>query len=1495
MAATNDNELGVKVKIEPSAVGFQRKLDKIGDSHQLRVKVNTDKATKAISDITNAINKEHKIMLDVDDTGVSQKIQSINESLKAFSAAPHTIKLDTGELDKQINGITTKLSNLGQRMQKTSGQISAAVSQLFGEDTAPKKYSAYFTSEMQKAVDAAKKENNNFAKVNKDNKRLLESISEGVYSDYDDYVKRFMADVTSLQGIINKLKPTDSIFDEFEKFENFTKVEESLSYFLESGFSKGPLNQEQLKTVVGYVREFYDAIEAGINFSGTKKEAADTINRMKNAIDNFVTYAKEGFKLPPPKFDEEAFKQEFQKQWEAAGKSVYERESSTKQKASKAVDVEAVGNKQAEVLLKIASAEEKIAENATSVYHAYNNIFEATKDYMEESKKYAEEISQLNALIDKKAEGKTEGPRVESVDSEAIKQNLSEILSVVVGFMKSINRLVGSANKADSSVGMEKIAVAQERYTAAINSINTKTLESLSGNMVSFGRNLVTLDAMMRAMSDGKNTKTGTKKEKNVPTVDTAQLEKIDKAAADVKNSANKVSLDIESILGQFSDVAAKSADFQSVSMTIMQAGNGLISIFEHYAKAADIIRTIAQKTMTNLNVQTGESSGQTKNSVSVSKMTKNAEAYSKAVSEINEKAKTFIVSAKSVTELMGKQVSAFIQAKKGAESYRKELEKIVQYSKKDTGSSGGSSDKIKNSSILSAQKDIGEISAKILEISGDASQYSERIKQLTTALQNLMESPTRKLEEFSSIVREISSLSAEVTARLKRQAKGIQEIQEAEPAASEKNNDADLSKQEEQIALAEFLNLQYQERAKSAQDVIDAARQEKIAVKEVNDAYNELMNSLAGFAEAKDNYDTFGSDEEFENLKNAANEVSGAYNTLQTIVSETRKNTFDVFNYASNSIKTLQGNINTLENTQRQFTFGSENFNDIQKNIDILRNFQTELNKLASNKDYEGIISLIASAGDEMKQMTGYSEESAISINDLSDVIRMFSQITTVANSHFRGMKKEMSDAHASEVLKNQFQNLVNQINALYAANKRLAGTSVGNRMLDLVEKIKTGKTTEELTRFRIEYAKLITEAREQNLIGESALDKILKVFTGRVSNVLSGYAITAIIQGLRGMLQNVVEIDTAMTELKKVTDETSVAYNKFLDGAADRAKKLGVSISEIVNVTADWARLGNNMKDAQNLADYTILLKNVGDGIEDVNTASEYLISTLNGFQMDNSQIQNIVDVINQVANTEPVSANDIGAILQRSSAAMSAANNTFEETVALGTAMNSIVQNAEVTGTALRSLSMYLRAAKTEAEDAGVETEGMAESVSELRDKLLKLTGVDIQAANGDFKSTYQIMKELAGVWKDLSDVSQANVLEMIAGKRNAQSVSGLLSAFDIADDALNQTQNAVGSAAAENEKYLQSIAGKVAQFTAAFEALSQTVVDSGLIKGFVDFGTALLNVANGAVKLTGTLPALTGALTGIVGVVNTVNVSKGGKMEVPAYACCDFKVA
>ena len=169
------------------------------------------------------------------------------------------------------------------------------------------------------------------------------------------------------------------------------------------------------------------------------------------------------------------------------------------------------------------------------------------------------------------------------------------------------------------------------------------------------------------------------------------------------------------------------------------------------------------------------------------------------------------------------------------------------------------------------------------------------------------------------------------------------------------------------------------------------------------------------------------------------------------------------------------------------------------------------------------------------------------------------------------------------------------------------------------------------------------------------------------------------------------------------------------------------------------------------------------------------------------------------------------------------------------------------------------MFLRASKTEAEAAGEDVSTMASSVSELRSEILKLTGnkIDIQIDADTFKSTYQIIKELSQVWGELTDVSQANILELIAGKRNANVATALIEGFEVAERSLGTALDSAGSAMAENEKYLDSIAGRVSQLQASWESLSSTAINSGWIKGAITALTGLLNLVDAIIDKFGLL--------------------------------------
>lgn len=148
------------------------------------------------------------------------------------------------------------------------------------------------------------------------------------------------------------------------------------------------------------------------------------------------------------------------------------------------------------------------------------------------------------------------------------------------------------------------------------------------------------------------------------------------------------------------------------------------------------------------------------------------------------------------------------------------------------------------------------------------------------------------------------------------------------------------------------------------------------------------------------------------------------------------------------------------------------------------------------------------------------------------------------------------------------------------------------------------------------------------------------------------------------------------------------------------------------------------------------------------------------------------------------------------------------------------------------------MRIRSAATELEEAGLDTDGMAESTAKLREEIMALSGVDIMIDNDTFKSTYQIMEELSEKWADLTDIQQASITELIAGKRQGNVMSALMENFDIAQEALTVSQGSSGSAMKEHEKWMDSLEAKINQLKAAWESLSISFLSSDFLKGIID---------------------------------------------------------
>lgn len=437
-------------------------------------------------------------------------------------------------------------------------------------------------------------------------------------------------------------------------------------------------------------------------------------------------------------------------------------------------------------------------------------------------------------------------------------------------------------------------------------------------------------------------------------------------------------------------------------------------------------------------------------------------------------------------------------------------------------------------------------------------------------------------------------------------------------------------------------------------------------------------------------------------------------------------------------------------------------------------------------------------------------------------------------------------------------------QIDAWLTKNSK-AAKKFGAQLRVLQEQAKSCDKTK-LQHLKAQFEQIDKQAEAAGLKMQTFGDRLKTQFSKYSSYFSVATLFFRGIQGLRDMFEQVKLIDSAMTELKKVTNETDAAYNEFLSNAAQKAKEIGTTIDGLVESTAAFARLGYGFEDSQKLAEVANIYAVVGDEIEGVEDATQSLVSTLAAFKaemgnMNDSEFAlSIVDKMNEVANNFAISSGGIGSALQRSASSMAAANNTLDETIAMITAANTVAQNPDKVGNAFKTMSMRIRGAKTELEEAGESTDGMAESTASLRAEIKALSGIDIMLNENTFKSTYQIMDELSEKWEDLSDIAQATIIELVAGKHQGNVFSSLMSNFDIARDALNTSLNSSGSAMAEHAKWSESLEARLLKLKATWQSLSQSFLKSDFLKVALNLVTNLAKGVEGLIDTFGALPSI-----------------------------------
>lgn len=434
--------------------------------------------------------------------------------------------------------------------------------------------------------------------------------------------------------------------------------------------------------------------------------------------------------------------------------------------------------------------------------------------------------------------------------------------------------------------------------------------------------------------------------------------------------------------------------------------------------------------------------------------------------------------------------------------------------------------------------------------------------------------------------------------------------------------------------------------------------------VRQLSKLLEEYGYTINNFKSDSDAFDTSG----------VINAIKEENNVLEQNTQKVKENTQAKeqnananLNKYDKRLDSYNGKIDKYQATIDRFNDGGWTSDTYLKNVQAVKNavheYETLLNEL-KGKD----ASLVTS--DDINRLDNYEKK-------IKDTIATVTNMSASEKGYnFVSGQKELDKIHK-----------------LLAENSKMSSEAKA-KIRAYYSEIESGNPSMSLDKIHGEILKIYNAEVEAGRAGRTLWDTLKNSGFHQIAAQMAGMVgVYDVINVIKQAASTVTELNTQITELAKVSEQSSKQIYADFDSYADIAKEVRGTISDTIAATADWSKNGYSIPDAKQLAEISQLYKNVGDGIN-IDEANESLISTLKGFQLEADQAEHIVDVFNEVSNNEAISSGGIGEALQRSAASFNAASTSLEKSVSLVTATNSVLQDPEKVGNMWRTVSARLR---------------------------------------------------------------------------------------------------------------------------------------------------------------------------------------------------------
>ena len=516
------------------------------------------------------------------------------------------------------------------------------------------------------------------------------------------------------------------------------------------------------------------------------------------------------------------------------------------------------------------------------------------------------------------------------------------------------------------------------------------------------------------------------------------------------------------------------------------------------------------------------------------------------------------------------------------------------------------------------------------------------------------------------------------------------------------------------------------------------------------------------------------------------------------------------------------------------------------RKDVVIISKYSNTVEyKLKTTLDSSGISKLQAEIKKTQTELKKLSEQNIISDSAMGTAQAQLSKFSKILNQSFNS-KLGMLDLSKVNKLMGENALSIGKISTAFS----MAGTKgevAFNNILGRIGKIDTGLKSMTKTTDKI-----------MNTIGN----------TVRWGVIASGFQ--SIMNGAHQAVQYVKDLDASLTNIMMVTDYSKEQMNEYAKSANEAAKALGSTTVAMTDATLVFAQQGFDLNKSDQLAQLSTKLANASQ--QDTATTSDQITAYMNAYGLDNN-IEKLSSALDSWAEVANVSAADVQELATASQKAASTANTVgvnMDQLAAQIATIESVTREApENIGNGLKTIyARFSDIGMGETLDDGVDLGQVTGT--------LEKVGVSVLGSDGKMRQVGSIMEDLMKVWSNIDSTQKNAIATTLAGKYQLARFEALMNRSDMYNEYKNASQNAGGTLDVMNEKYMNSLEGRMNKLQATFEETINGFFQTDNFYGFIDVLTTVIDLFNdltdaiggGATALTGLGAILTKTFSGSI---------------------------